>query len=162
MREIKFRAWDGKEKKMITDMQESKLILIPTTPDWAVASSNPVIGDNIFDDYVYSWSDADVIDGRWIPMQYTGLKDKNGKEIYEGDILKGIFTPEPPASFHGNFPKSYGILVEVIFDDVSFLFKNLWKGKLSRAWERKRLTDNRIDEIEIIGNIYENPELVGK
>lgn len=95
-------------------------------------------------------------------MQFTGLTDRHGKEIYEGDIVKAMFTPQPPSSFHGNFPNSYAILVEVIFDDASFLFKNLRKGKLSKAWVHKRLTDNRIDEIEIIGNIYENPELVGK
>jgi uncharacterized phage protein (TIGR01671 family) len=140
MRDIRFRAWDKVNNKMLSH----KDMLDGSWDNW------PTLFFAITDNDIY------------IPMQFTGLHDKNGKEIYEGDILKGIFTPEPPASFHGNFPKSYGILVEVIFDDASFLFKNLWKGKLSRAWERKRLTDNRIDEIEIIGNIYENPELVGK
>jgi uncharacterized phage protein (TIGR01671 family) len=73
--------------------------------------------------------------------QYTGLKDKNGVEIYEGDILK--------ESDHGVF--------EVIWQ------KEWAKFKLD--WERVCTTIqypewNRGVEMEIIGNIYQNPELL--
>jgi len=72
-------------------------------------------------------------------MQYTGLKDKNGNPIYEGDILKGI----------------NGVIGQVIFNDGAFLF----------SVDMMPLVDftnysNTEKWAEIIGNIYENPELL--
>ena len=71
-------------------------------------------------------------------MQYTGLKDKNGKEIYEGDILNGDF---PDVVFWDNDRGQWGLRNSENPDDT--------------LWEIKR--DNNP---EIIGNIYENPELL--
>ena len=74
-------------------------------------------------------------------MQYTGLKDKNGKEIYEGDILQGI----------GNVRK-------VVFNEenCSFMLKEI---KLRK--ELFLLTKEKSKNLEVIGNIYENEELIG-
>lgn len=72
-------------------------------------------------------------------MQYTGLKDKNNKEIYEGDIVKflnGIF--------------------EVIWcnEKASFMLKNKeYKEFLNFIYENNNV-------MEIVGNIYKNPELI--
>lgn len=130
MIEIKFRAWDRTDKLMYVDIQD---------------------GINFDDGSHYSfsqflqWSGNDDDYHVWEVMQYTGLKDKNSKEIYEGDIVN-----------HGdNYPsivrfgiKSYGFeLEEPGYDD---------EGYGSRWHEFIYLTS----PIEVIGNIYENPELL--
>lgn len=75
-------------------------------------------------------------------MQYTGLKDKNEKEIYEGDILK-------------YFHKATGSIVrEVIYKSGAFGIEGTVKGThiiFGNILESER---------EVIGNVYENPELL--
>jgi uncharacterized phage protein (TIGR01671 family) len=76
-------------------------------------------------------------------MQYTGLKDKNGKEIYEGDVING-------GMYNGSY--CHG---KVVFNNGAFT-----------AYPIPRFTEGQSDfmyilnQIEVIGNIYENPELL--
>jgi len=74
-------------------------------------------------------------------MQYTGLKDKNGKKIYEGDIIKGTI----------------GKARRVVFNNGSFRHKSH-----SKRGQELPLFSQLIHErdFEVIGNIYENPELL--
>ncbi len=123
MREIKFRAWD-KEKK---DMYYSDFRL-----DWngKVFWWKSEVG---YED----WRHSDVV----VLMQYTGLKDKSGKEIYEGDIVE-----------NGDY---IGAVVWVN-GEGRFILQSFTDG--SGAMIKGVKTYSPI-EGEIIGNIYENPEL---
>lgn len=126
MREIKFRAWDKKTKRY-----------------FLIELGNPGFFECQSDDHDdYEW---------W--QQYTGLKDKNGKEIYEGDILnrwwRQSWNLEPNIRFD--------VRGKVIFKNGSFLMKNFDLEERNRAEYPIPFED---ETLEVIGNIYENPELV--
>lgn len=89
-------------------------------------------------------------------MQFTGLKDKNGKEIYEGDILNinGIFTAKTIIGIP--FIKA---IVE--FDNGSFM-ANIRENEIDRNVYLWLVNHGDYNQAEVIGNIYENPELIFK
>lgn len=75
--------------------------------------------------------------------QYTGLKDKNGKEIYEGDIVEWA-----------------GIKMEIFWgEDIGFGYGFCWRNVKGENEYHESMT-GFIDEYEVIGNIYDNPELL--
>lgn len=132
MREIKFRAWDMENKIMRFSGIEEPLTMGEIIPL-----------------------------NSYILMQYTGLKDKNGKEIYEGDILE--FTDKWEW-----YRSSYGIKMN--FAGQSEL-KELQEKYAAEPMHRREVKFDPLegyglskgdleDYFEIIGNIYENPELL--
>jgi len=116
VREIKFRAWDKKAGFMHEVYKidfEEKCLMTET--------------------FGMLFDEAEL-------MQYTGLKDKNGKEIYEGDIIK-------------NYSKSFG--AEFVTKEVKFT-----EFLLNYGYEHYEMGEISEDTYEVIGNIYENPELI--
>lgn len=80
-----------------------------------------------------------------IICQYTGLHDKNGKEIYEGDIIE--------LKANNGCCEMTGI---IIYDeyDLAFELRDIGEGTQECLWYTEQ-------ELEVIGNIYDNPELLG-
>ena len=115
MREIKFRAWSQVSEKMTKSFNLEWLKFNTPVPK----------------DFTKEAGFADDL----IFMQYTGLKDKNGVEIYEGDIVR-----------NRSIDKTIG---EVIFKGVGFI-----------VMEEGVSTTLIDDKYEVIGNIYQNPELL--
>jgi hypothetical protein len=116
MREIKFRAWNP-------DNPHYKMVMNP----------------------LHRCDPHDLLDGKkegfyknWVLMQYTGLKDKNGKEIYQGDVIRNII---PETDTHTG-------ICHMTVDDVFSCYATLRDLVIEHA------------DFEVIGNIYENPELL--
>jgi len=116
-REIKFKFWARPHKHMMDDYD-----------GW----SEDVATNEHFEHF----KEFDII-----PLQYTGLKDKNGKEIYEGDIARDIS----------------GKVAVIVYSPPSFFAQ--FKGEL---WDinTKGSPDEMVECIEVLGNIFENPELL--
>ena len=106
---------------------------------------------------IYEISDCNTIDGSRYDVikdtvgQYTGLHDKNGKEIYEGDIIQHLYE-------YSDITDRY--LVEWDEDELRYVFQNLSNKNNFCALED--MYDDYYGDyaIEVIGNIYDNPELL--
>ncbi len=128
-REIKFRAYSKKFKRMFDVVSidfelETVCLKIPDIMN--------------YDIILCEFEEVDL-------MQYTGLKDKNGKEIYEGDIAKTTFC----------FPNQNEERIGLVYFDYTDL-----QWQLGEPCDWCSFSKEKFEECEVIGNIYENPELL--
>lgn len=137
-REIKFRAWDTVSKKFLDPWPEGFHVIGETT-------CFDLIGQQL-KDMRPQQTTLELINGVEI-MQYTGLKDKNGKEIWEGDWVKAERGEIGDIDFlNGRFCWSQGgAHWNIVYDD-----------------EHHNVKDEQFTEcldLEVIGNVYETPSL---
>lgn len=158
MRTLKFRAWSKDYKDMVYD--------VGVTPDqracWEATPGVMVCEDECLETLaeVINHEDAknDVL------MQYTGLKDKNGKEIYEHDVVNW---------WHNGKPREINRVIEWSDKNWGYCLKFIRKdaedynpldpvpGQL--AWTEYGYLCHAINstvELEVVGNVYENPNLL--
>ena len=142
MREIKLRAWDHTHGKMVYPHNCDDQYYLGCDDEF-----KPVL--NVWDDDQESYyqCDSEV-------MQYTGLKDCNGVEIYTGDIVG--FGDDTPKSKLG----LYGALGRVFFEEEVAAFNvNLSDGRIFPLADHMMFADKKTCR-KVYGNIYENPDLL--
>ena len=132
MRDIKFRLFDIEDRKMKDKVFSKDLEAFSLT---------------------YCLKNKD----EYVVMQYTGIKDKNGKEVYEGDIMGQCFDDYKDS------------ICEVKYEDGMLILENI-KNKYKRpcnindgfGWSKLSNYTGYKNGFEVIGNIYENKELLEK
>jgi uncharacterized phage protein (TIGR01671 family) len=142
MRELKYKVWDTKEKRFYNESFSNGIypedgnftFYIDMGGNISLFSDNDGGKSGLWEHETFVEKD------RYIPVFYIGLKDKNGKEIYEGDIV------------HHH---RYGFNWEVVYSS-----KNTGYDLINNEHEGMHLSDLCQPNIEVIGNIYESPELL--
>jgi len=164
MREIKLRAWDAKQSVMVYDgtmwlpherwehRNKYRLIGVSVTSKgilWvrALKDCGPTVTVEMEGKTQHFYSDWDIqyIEKDVELMQWTGLHDKNGVEIYEGDIVRAQMT-----SGVGGLGEWIG---SVDFHDFEYCIETTDLKWPLASWKC-------VLKAEVIGNIYENPELL--
>ena len=141
MRQIKFRAWSEEdyEGRHIIPRGMYQVLNLPL---WTTAKMDAPLEFCVKSEPDRRYSDRNF--SSYVLMQFTGLTDKNGKEIYEGDVVGLLGTSH---SF------------EIFWDD-KFGAWSLILQEHGFAPAEDHLLGNCLDDVEVIGNIYENPDLL--
>ncbi len=142
MRPIIFRAWDKAKKQMFEDVQDE--YATDDFPEWSETGAFS---------FGYLLDDKD-----FVVEQSTGVNDKNDKGIYEGDIVR----------WKDEFYAKSNLVGKVAFRNGAFIITGTDRSKhtasdgltIELVHDSVNLVDTDPDDLEILGNIHENPELL--
>jgi len=129
-REIKFRAWDKEKEKMYTGPYDTDFCIVIMLPNLVQIHEK---GEE------QKFVQGDYLGQRFDLLQFTGLHDRNGKEIYEGDIIRWLYPLKSKEEYAKNPYKQ--VVVQ-------------WMKKLAG------FNSFNHEEGEIIGNIFQNKDLL--
>ena len=156
MREILFRGKKDSGEWVCGDLIQ----LHKEAPYWYILPEG--ISSEMYEDEPYHFRENDVMCSvalaKVIPQtisEFTGLTDKNGKKIFEGDILY--------PNYWGKLDNKNPILCKFKNGGFCFTERYMWDyaNNCKRAWSWNRRFDKRkLKNCEVIGNIYDNPELL--
>ena len=140
MREVEFKAWDRVNKKWVE-----------MTDKITVFGEEGFIWDFIISFSAYNSLVLSADDFGFNVVQYTGLKDKNGKKIFEGDIIK--------TDYANGYMKDEVFVCEWDSEFGCWQFNGRYDNKFG-DWVDCSLGGGSYPEMIVAGNIYENPELL--
>ncbi|WP_150542700.1 YopX family protein [Clostridium perfringens] len=153
-RELKFKIWDKEQKRFLEINWEGE------DTRHTKGKANICYSDRVYvtlsgyvneDGWPYE-VDADI-------LQYTGLNDKNGKEIYEKDIVKVTINNK---TFNAWIVFEMGSFM-IANDDITYYIEDNWNDNIKclseLAWEQEEFED-RIYCLEVIGDTYQNIDLI--
>lgn len=169
MREIKFRAWDKESNVMIYSdsvyPRSSYKLEFDILNDMEFTLTKMIDRVNVYyedgeETYIeiFNKVDAEL-------MQYTGLKDKNGKEIYEGDILSYKHIKYTDCSKEEIEDIEKEVLIGLItYRPLASIIKPYSENVMCLGYDNINkeclVIDLESEELEVLGNVYDNPELL--
>jgi len=138
VREIKFRVWDHQHKEMMFENPSRLWVQRDGTLCFGKTFGKERSGGD------FDWKQWDEL--KFEVQQLTGLKDKTDKDIYEGDIIKYYRLFEKDKNIKG-------LLSVIEFKNGGFRFD-------LKGFNEYNTQLNDQEEVEVLGNIFENPELL--
>ncbi|MGL5327683.1 MAG: YopX family protein [Peptostreptococcaceae bacterium] len=163
MKEIKLRAWDKETRTMIVDKQDFIPLMVTNK---GILRLSPLHKENLYEV---------LCDKQYKIMQYIGMKDSNGIEIYEGDIVihesRNYVLANPYCNYSDTELREYFVYDE---EEDDYYEEECTYMKVEYDNEKAMVTltdifndtsynflDNfEYEDVKVIGNIYENPELL--
>lgn len=144
MREIKFRVWNTSLKGYVPED------IVYLSPDGSLLFGSIMMNDAIYIKPNFQKYKDVILEGENIVEQYTGLKDKNGKDICHGDIC----------SFTSKTGKHIGVVEWS--DNLASFGLRMVKNNFLYTFSELDTMGIDLNTLEVAGNIHENPELLEK